>query len=216
MGRVITLTREDIYWPFRGEPQIFTQPVNANTYKSSVNVDPFPAYAHDAELVRQVMQKVEDSFPIEHSPDYYLLPCEDVGRTNGYAQRDWIYNGSGEERTYEGHVILSAKRIPPHPAMTRYLVAHEYGHHVQWAIETKRGMKDESVSELTREYMALRPGTQNGDGGGLWHSKTGELFANDFRILVAGVEPEFWPHDGFPHPHDCDAVRAFWERERKT
>jgi hypothetical protein len=51
------------------------------------------------------------------------------------------------------------------------------------------------------EYAQLRgcdPATPY--GGGTWHKSPGELLANDFRILVAGVEPEFWPHPGSPTP----------------
>jgi len=111
---------------------------------------------------------------------------------------------------------LSGKRIPPHPAMTSYLVAHEYGHHVQWALEKKRGLKgDSAVSEVDAEYMKLRPGSHMDGSGGKWHSKAGELFANDFRILVACIETEFWPHEGFPRPTECPGVIDFWERTLK-
>src|SRR5215213_6319894 len=34
--------------------------------------------------------------------------------------------------------------------------------------------------------------------GGTWHSRPQEIFACDFRILVAGFELEFWPHPGIP------------------
>ena len=110
MGRVIAFTREDVYWPFRGNPRLRTRP--SDGYGSTVEIDPFPAYAHDVALVTEVMGCVESRFPIQAAPTFYLLPHEDIGRTNGYASKDYIYK-NGSEREWEGYVVLSAKRIPP-------------------------------------------------------------------------------------------------------
>jgi len=97
--------------------------------------------------------------------------------------------------------------------MTRYLVAHEYGHCVDYWMNFKRGSKDEVVTDFDREYAALRGVEANSDYGALkWHRNIGELIANDFRICVCNVEPEFWPHPGFAHPHDLPHVNEFWEK----
>ena len=49
--------------------------------------------------------------------------------------------------------------------------------------------------------------------GGGWHATVSELFANDFRILVAKSEVEFWPHPGFLRPEELVKVVDFWKRE---
>jgi hypothetical protein len=210
-GKISTITSADLEWDFRGELPTYRVKGPTSKYGSTNKVDPFPCYSHSADLVLEMATFVESCFPIKYPVDYYLLTNEDAGRTNGYAHRDMLW-GTGAARYdgWEPAIILSGKRIPPHPAMTRYLVAHEYGHVVQWWIEWVRGIEDKSTTVLDEEYMLLRPGCDNEYGGRRWHSNVGELFANDFRILVAGVEPEFWPHPGFPHPHHCPEVEAFW------
>ena len=225
--RVVQIFREDLQFPFEGKPSVMTSPQHAK-WGRSIEVDPFPAYSHDPAIVAARAPAVLKSFPIGYQTTFYVLPCEVPARTNGHANRDMIYGSSpcdcsdcrkanggkpiGKVKdNWEPYVVLSAKRIPPHPAMTRYLVAHEYGHIVQWWIEEKCGMKDESTTELDRSYMKLRPGCNNEYGGGRWHSNVGELFANDFRILMTGIEPEYWPHPGFPHPSEVPAVQKFWK-----
>lgn len=39
-----------------------------------------------------------------------------------------------------------------------------------------------------------------------------ELFANDFRIVVCGIEQEYWPHPGFTHPLKLAKVRKWWAK----
>ncbi len=68
---------------------------------------------------------------------------------------------------------------------------------------------------MDREYAQLRglPVDERAlYGGGRWHAAIGELFANDFRILVARAELEFWPHPGFPRPETLPVVVEFWEQ----
>jgi hypothetical protein len=96
--------------------------------------------------------------------------------------------------------------------MTRYLTAHEYGHIVEWWIEYQRNIDE---SQFDREYMEMRPGSSRDYGGRNWHRNVGELVANDFRICVTGIEPDFWPHAGFEHPLKLDVIRGFWARMRE-
>jgi len=211
--RIIMITRSDCVFPFDSAAHFSTRPVKA--YKRDVAVDPFPCYGHYSSLVYTVGHRVEAAFPIGFPPQYYLPEFEGPGRTNGFAQKGDVWAEGGKRAGFEPIIILWGKRIPPHPAMTRYLVAHEYGHVVRWWIEHKRGMKDESVTDFDREYMALRPGSTCGIyGGGHWHHDAGELIANDFRICVAGIEREFWPHPGFDHPDKLPAVQDFWEAQK--
>ena len=222
--RVVSIGADQISFPFDGKPSVYLKALHS--YGRSLEVDPFPAYAHDAGQVEMLAAEVCACFPIRFDTTFYVLPCELPSRTNAHATRDFIYDckcedckalapSRDQERRWEPHVVLQAKRIPPHPAMTRYLVAHEYGHIVQHWIEHVRGIADAVTTEFDREYMKLRPGSNNDDGGGRWHQNVGEMIANDFRICVCGFEIEFWPHAGFPHPFELPEIQSFWDDARR-
>lgn len=204
----------ELYWEFDdNKPYVYyggLADFEGYHHHHRVNVYPDPAYSHNIHLVRKWADKTEASLPLKHSPGIYILEHEFVGRTNGFADRSWNYSSEETPKEWAGHIVLSAKTIPILPAMTRYLVAHEYGHNVEWELARVRHMY-ENENAVRDEYMKL-PG-RNGSheyGRGKWHSNIGELFANDFRILVAETETDFWPHPGFPHPHDAPDVEQFW------
>jgi hypothetical protein len=208
--RIVELKTEDLGWPFNGDPQFSVGPPK---HLRTLKADPFPCYAHDAMLVRQMAAKVEELFPIGFLPTYYVLHHDVEGYTNGHCNRAYDYDRSRKEPyPWDPWIVLAGKRIPPHPAMTRYLVAHEYGHLVEWWIEHQRAIDE---SQFDREYMEMRPGSSTDYGGRNWHRNVGELIANDFRICVTGVEPDFWPHSGFEHPLKLDVIRGFWARMRE-
>jgi hypothetical protein len=146
-----------------------------------------------------------------------VLHRECTSRTNGWAEVDHRYYDDDcakpccADKTvkWDGIIVLAGKRIPPHPAMTRYLVAHEYGHHVEYELLHRRGL-DPGDSVVRDEYARMRGCPDVNYGGGTWHKSPGELLANDFRIVVAGVEPEFWPHPGFTHPLEDALVQRWW------
>lgn len=209
------VAHQPLTWPFRGEPE-----VDCGHYRR-IKVDPFPAYAHDEALVRAELDKVDVFLPPRHRTTFYLLDHEETSRTNGCSWTDRDYSAEklpdGSAPVVNG-TILSAKRIPPHPAMTRYLVWHEYAHHIQDWLQEARGFPL-SGHEVLDEYMLLRgytrPEGHGGYGGGTWHAEPGEVFANDFRAFVAGVETEYWPHPGVPRVEDLTGVprwslRGWW------
>lgn len=41
----------------------------------------------------------------------------------------------------------------------------------------------------------------------------GEVLADDFRILAARVETEFWPHPGVPHPRSQRGLQRWWHHQ---
>lgn len=199
-------------WPFRGDPYV---PVGKRTH---VPVDPFPAYAHDAELVQRCINAAVAAFPVEHTPTIYLLDREPPVRTNGWAEPESNWNPDiGDDGAWvptAGRIVLAGKRIPLHPAMTRYLVAHEYGHHVEWHIAYQRTRPTIEYDVLKAEYQELRglDEAHRHATGGTWHKSVVDVFADDFRLLVAQAETEFWPHPGVPRPEDVPEVVEWWER----
>lgn len=208
--RIFAIRHNEVIFPFDGNPFLSIKPRNKKAYGGVETIDPFPCYAHSADLVEETAAKVEALFPMGYMPSYYLLPYETPSRTNGHATRHYI-SSVEDPAPYEPYIVLSGKRIPLHPAMTRYLVAHEYGHCVNMWIEFKRGLPANGYNEFDREYEAMR-GIKSSDhyGGLRWHSSIGEVIANDFRILVCNVEPEFWPHQGIARPEELPQLQQFW------
>lgn len=210
--RVVTLKARDIRYPWTSQPYFNLPAPGKAFYATQVHVDPFPAYPHDVALVARELRKVARAFPVGVPVAVNVLEREGPERTNGHCEIVHNYRSKEKPAPWSARIVLWGKRIPPHPAMTRYLVAHEYGHAVAQFIGRKLGHKD--PEQLYRLYRRLRPRCARRPGsygGGTWHASTCELFANDFRILVAKAETEFWPHFGFARPERVAAVRAFWK-----
>jgi hypothetical protein len=99
--------------------------------------------------------------------------------------------------------------------MTRYLVAHEYGHQVEWMINYVRGAKYPRSNDLVTPYAQVRglpPASVHHGHGGTWHDSVTEVFACDFRILVCRVEAEFWPHPCISRPEEVHGLAGWWEQ----
>lgn len=208
----------DLHWPFGGggSPHLHLPGPDNERSTNEHNIDPFPCYAHDLAVVEETMDKVyavAGNFKLApHS--IYVLGYESKGRTNGWAVEGYAYrDAEGNRQMHRGYVVLAGKRIPPHPAMTRYLVAHEIGHHADYDICLRRGLESYRGG-FDDEYAKLRGLTHDYKryGGGAWHSNVGEMIANDFRIAVCGVETDFWPHPGFDHPNDVPGLDEWWAK----
>lgn len=209
---IVVKTFEDLTWEFESNKASIVCGEHKG-FSHRADVDPFPGYAHDIQTVRAQVGQLKYKFPITWPVTFYILPYEVMSRTNAYAQAEnWDYDnkisdGEGEEQ-YSRHpyIVFSGKRIPPMPSMTRYLVAHEYGHIVQDWIAVQRKQKSH---ELLNEYASMRKVSAPKSYGGGWHLTPGEIFANDFRVLVTGQETEFWPHV-CPRPHEAPQVINWW------
>lgn len=181
---------------------------HAGIHPLRVEVDPAPAYTHDQALVEQELAALQRIAPISAPLAIVLLSHEFIGRTNGQCTNTSAWIRETNEQKPVSLIVLCGKRIPIHPAMTRYLVAHEYGHAVEEELRRRRGVKDFQIR--TDYQQRVRPDTSGAYGCGRWHASIGELFANDFRILVAEREIEFWPHPGFERPEANLAAVGFW------
>jgi len=167
-------------------------------------------------LCRKIIRLVERTFKLKIKVIWHILEVEVADRVNGWCASDFGYNAK-DEKIYEPQIILSGKRIPIHPAMTRYLISHEYGHAVEsYLREVMLGDADK-IGEFRDMYSKVRglksiPGDYTATS---WASSPGEIFANDFRILACGLEAEFWPHPSVAHPHKSKPAQKFWDEVMK-
>jgi hypothetical protein len=215
-----TLTRLDVLaegtWPFRGDgnPR-WHDPASGLDLAA---FDPFPAYPHDWLAAEQALTAVTARWTPPWDITVYLANREETSRTNGFshvhAGGHYDEDGDWEDDPVTGVIVLGGKRVPPHPVMTAYLIAHEFGHHAEWAHNREvEGTGHPVASGTCRDYIQLRglpATTEHHGGGGDWHSSVHEIFACDFRILVAGVEPGYWPHPGVPHPEKVPGLAEWW------
>lgn len=179
--------------------------------------DPFPAYAHDRSEVADAAYFVSGCCPPLWNVELYIANREEAGRCNGYSDihQPTRCNTAGIWVVDKpvGVIVLSGKRVPPHPAMTRYLVAHEYGHHIEWMIGKARGQQSFHDFQFVSEYAKMRglpdSSVHHGEGG-TWHDSAKEIFACDFRIFVCGVEEDYWPHPGVPQPKEVRDLSEWW------
>lgn len=216
-------------WPLGRQESTPEYRVGCGNYPRNHKVDPYPCYAHNLDLVRELCAECEEAFPLINTKTaFYLLPHEDIERINGVTFCDQLYKQRGIESkcgcgcgySIDLHpiatwVVLSGKRIPPHPAMTRYLVTHEYGHMVWNHLRTMLKYRDSCENKLYENYMKIRGVTDYTINycGGKWHKNPGEIMANDFRLIFTNHEREFWPHD-VPLPEETPVVD--WWAEMHT
>ncbi len=205
----------DLSWPWTGPPYFSAPAPGPAFYARQLQVDPFPCYPHDQALATATLERCLGRYDLAAPVVLVLLDREGLDRVNGHCDIEHDYSAEGKAaRRWGAQIVLWGKRVPPHPAMTRYLVAHEFGHAVAQAVAVRRGLKD--VDALYREYRRLRPARRRDPrayGGATWAGSAAEIFANDFRICAVGVEAEFWPHAAAPRPEAAPKVLAWWKRE---
>lgn len=210
-SRIHYFKHTDLTWQFESDAKPFIF-IKTKPWGQSVNFDPFPCYFHDKHLVESQIKRNEEIVSVPFKPDYFVFPFECGSRTNGCACRNPNYRKEedNKEAAMYPYILLYGKRIPIHPAMTRYLVAHEYGHVIHYNLEEAMKIKD-GDDDFEKFYAKeIREIEYNKKYGALnWHSNIGEIIAEDIRAGILQVEREFWPHDVCP-PWDSKKVMDFW------
>lgn len=212
--KIRLLTPDDVTWPMGRQDSVPEYACGMGQYERQFKVDPFPCYAHDLDRVTTIAEMCEDIFPM---PDarvgLFILSHDFIDRINGLAFEDHIYNredGSEWDEvlpSYKGgtmncdgqalSIVLSGKRIPLMPAMTRYLVSHEYGHLAFNYAARKLGYGEHEKDKLAADYMEVRKIEKVAKkySGAQWHQSPQEIIANDFRVLFTKQELEYYPHE---------------------
>lgn len=205
---------QDANWSFDSSAPMWRPVVDGESrYTAATTLDPFPAYGHDLATVKDAIAHVQQMFKPKWDVHLYVSDREHVGRTNAFSTYANNYYGDDKDtRPVDyGVIFMAGKRIPPHPAMTRHLVAHEYGHQVEWMLDVATGGRLDQ-REFIKRYAEVRGlnALHHGDGGN-WHNAPSEIFACDFRILACGLEIEYWPHPGVPEPQADYRLVAWWD-----
>lgn len=213
MGTVKLTFVKDADWSFPFQSQNCNMQVRGE-------FDPFPAYAADKDLVKETLDEVVRYWPLTHNLEVYVSNKELVDRVNAFATYNYNYKKKNADGKYPwyGIIVISGKRIPIHPGMVRHLVAHEYGHQVMYemcARISEDNQPYEDKETLLRNYCKMRGMKYSAKyGGGHWHDSPGEVFANDFRTIVCGIEHEYWPHPQLKHPYEVPELDEWWNNER--
>ena len=224
LARVAILEPSDLRFGYDDKPPRWEQePVLKASYRRGEDVDPWgPAYTHDEQLVSKLLAECVKAAPLGDAPcTVYIALWDGLARTNGWSTYDHPYYG--DEKTpwwkgpglkpWEGVIALSGKRIEIHPAVTRYVVAHEYGHLVDTALAQMRWPGDANAfHKLHEEYRKLRRLDRvTHYGNGTHHLDVAEVFANDFRTIGVERERDFWAHPVTPGWKLKRVVR-WWEQ----
>jgi hypothetical protein len=217
--RKVSVNDPDVQWSFSDGAPIWC-PSSGRFHWGREVLDPFPAYPHEIGTAEEAVEEVRGALAATGwtppwTVDVFLLDREAVSRSNGWssiAHADYD-SEAGKWLSRRGFIAMSGKRTPPHPAVTRYLVGHEYGHNVEDMLTHQLGLEEEHPDELIRRYAKVREWrwSVHRGSGGRWHSAISEVFACDFRIQVCGIDPDFWPHPGVQHPYELEQVQWWWK-----
>lgn len=220
--KIIEFQSSDLTWDFDDKLPYFKVPNVSRSWPDSIKVDPFPCGKHNVEIAKPLIERIESIFPTKAILKWVFIPCETAGRTNAWAS----YTGLWKEELKKEHKIeciitLSGKRPIVHPHMTKYLVAHEYGHIVDyWISACMKEEKGENCNDenlFRKLYSEVRgvPDNDSDYGGGRWVNNIKEIIADDFRIVLGQTDTDFYLHNSCEHPMMCPNIIEFWHEMRK-
>jgi hypothetical protein len=221
LARIVQFKNSDLTFTYNNDCYLKCQPI-IDQYSHNEKVDPWgPCYTHDFEIASKMLAKCIKLAPLCQIPVSLFISCfESVSRSNGCAWEEFAYyndeakeNWKGPGDTpFEGMIFLSGKRTEIHPAVTRYVIPHEYGHIVENSLyKIRYPDSNDGEKQLEEEYAKMR-GLDNAlsYSAGNHHKMPGEVMANDFRTYVIESETEFWPHEVKP-PWKLKRVQRWWD-----
>jgi hypothetical protein len=188
--------------------------------RHTVKLDPFPGYCHNHLTAKATIIDCVKAFPPQTNLTTWLSRWDDLSRYNGFLYRDsFKYNENNEPLTYHTHIFLTGKKTPIHPVSTRALIAHEYGHAVAYWLELKT---QRPVEQIYDEYVDVVLGNNCTNDRELehagrilpWHRRIQEIFADDFRVFLAGIDTDFYPHYNIYMDNDMIERRKYWWKEQ--
>lgn len=219
--QVVTVGYEDTHWNYGEKPTIQPRRFFGDGKGYQFKIDPAPAYSHDRALTEELLELCHERAPLCAPVTVTLLEVLDMRQTNGWAQQQFEHykchtpddcdcdvidvaeDGTKTKRrtrNWDGIICLNGRTTEIHPAVTRYVTVHEYGHIVEDALglirhDEKGGM--DAGARLIREWAKVRRIPESSFelsyGVRTHHLMPNEIFANDFRHAL-GVETEWWPH----------------------
>lgn len=191
-----TITEAD--WRFNS-PESIIQIGTGN--KINVSIDPFPCYTHDLEVIKTNLERVQER-TVQIPVQIYVSSFETKTRENAFSQFHYKEFTDGKwEKEYIIH--FSGKRTPIHPILTKYLVGHEYGHLFEYWYEEQLNLTKEAVLESYADFRNLVLPIH-------WHKNIQEIFAEDFRVLVAKIDVQYWPHKDVARPETIEGLKEWW------
>lgn len=212
--KIIQLKPSDLTWKSHAEHPFFDVKNVLTSYYHTIYVDPFPCASHNVDFIKKKVTMVESIFPIAAPIKYVLLPNELKERVNAMAYQEYVDDKYKKKYKFEGTIALSGKRTIIHPAMSNYLIAHEYGHMVDYWINQSMNQeeKSENASLFRKRYAAFRgiDFNQKLTGYG-WKNNIAEVIADDFRIVMAKTDVDFFPHQ-CGNPAKNKKVTQYWQK----
>lgn len=166
---------------------------------SKAKVDPHNAQPHNIHRVSEKLYALQEA-TVNVDVTYYVLHHELEVRCNAYAEQvtNWALSKP------EFQVVMSAKRTPIPYNMTDYLVAHEYGHIMDYTISNQLGIECEEFRKIYARVRGADPSIKG------WINTATEVIADDFRILCGQEQLEFWPHTDVEYP-SSSGIYDWWE-----
>jgi hypothetical protein len=219
--KFIEISKDDLIWDFSSPKPRFSIPSQARDWPSTIYVEPFPCTGIvDIELVKKEAERVQNLFPIGTLLTWFTLPLEEETRCNAWASADDLWGNEGEAKIIkekhikEGRIGFTARRTIIHPALVKYLVAHEYGHQVDYWINAKIRLEeklDGGSDHFRDRYAEFRkiPNPKGYHAGESYKNSLTEIVANDFRIVVCEQDVDIYPHY-VENPHGNAEIKAFW------
>lgn len=212
MIKVYYLDESNINWSFNsGQPYM-------KLCRGSESIDPFPCYSYDMALVEEISKKCGEVFPVNVDVNYYVLGYDSPSYVNAHADAHidyWLNPDEKDEnkKPWHGDITVFGKRTPIHPAHQAYVISHEYGHIVESFLRRKIGQTEDDFMDEYRKIHSMP--MEESYGGRNWHISPQEIFANDFRILVANIETQFWPHPTVQRPNEIESLYNWWAKQKE-